>query len=519
MFPFNRFPGTNMHDLDLDWILKVVREMDIKLSNFITNWSNPITVYTYDDFADTKLIYLYMGNEVGYNHTHWYYYNTETEAWTDGGQYGAPHVDDELSSTSTNPLQNKIIAEQLTTMNETLQEMEDILQSFKLPELNPDGIIHIAHAGAEDLAPANTSQGLIWAKEVGFDYAELDVRACRDGFVICHNATTTGFAGYGDYTIREVNRSLLTKQPIIAGSYINLYPDLKMMDLDTAILICKQCKIVPQLELKDDNLNDDEVQLFYDTLKKYGILNNCTVKSFYYNCLDRLKTIDKSVRCEYIIEDDYTANIELAYNHGFDAVDIKIDGLTIERVMAAHNFGMFVDTWTIDSQGDAKTAIDCGVDAITTISNMFWTNGASMDYAIGVVQNIPIFNPAEAKNIESGNFINRNYVGSTAKENIYNTVFNSKYAITTGLIPGNGSGGDVIRFLIPSGIRAAVQGWDSDGAKIYDSGWINGDNAKHSFTSTGNCASYTISMNRTDGGELNQRVLNNVFNTINIRVV
>lgn len=474
------------------------------LAYFITNWSNPIAVSDYNEFTDKDHVYLYTGTQSGYLQYHWYYYDKTTEEWKDGGLYGSAVVDDELSPDSTNAVQNRVIYQ--------------ALHNFKMPITNPDGIIRVAHSGAEDVAPANSEQGIIWAKGCGFDYAELDVRCAQDGFVICHNATTAGFAGYNNYTIRDTSVSLLTTQDIISGSYINLYPDMKMMSLEQAIIVCKRCHIEPQFELKDDDLTDAEIQLFYDTLMKYGIRYNCTVKSFYSANLDKVKYIDSSVRCEYIIEEDFTNNINLAYDHGFDSISLLISSVNVERVQRAHNFGLTVNCWTIRSQAEAKIAIDCGVDAITTSSNMYWTNGADMDYAIGVVRNIPIFNPMERDNILEGNFINRNYLGSTPLSGIYNTTFNGKYAITTGRIVGNGSGGDIIRFLIPANIRGAVQGWDSDGNKVYDSGWSTGDGLMHSFTSTGNCASYTITLNRTDTGYLNQRVLNDVYASINVRV-
>ena len=501
---FNHYPYSDFHELNADWLIETVKKVEAAVNAFIKNWSNPKTVSSYTDFTDTKLIYLYVGDEIGYVKNHWYYYDPDTSTWTDGGLFGSAVVDDALSDTSTNAVQNKVIYE--------------ALQRFRSQTRDPAGCIRIAHAGAEDLAPANSTQGIIWAKYSGFDHIELDVRAASDGFVICHNDTTTGFAGYNDYVIRNTPVSVLTNETIISGSYISLYPNLKMMDLETAIKACKRCELIPHLELKDEDLTNDEIQLFYDILKENGIRDNCTVKSFYYGNLDKIKYIDSAIRCELILEDDYTSNIQLAYNHGFDAVDIKIDDVTEARVQAAHDFGLFVNTWTINSQATAKTALDAGADAITTSGSMYWTNGASLDYAIGTVKNIPIFTPYERDQILEGSFINRNYLGSTAKEGIYNTTFNGKYAITTGLIPGNGSGGDIIRFLIPTNIKGAVQGWDSDGVKVYDSGWITGDDAKHSFTSTRNCASYTVTLNRTDSGYLNLRVCNDVFATINVRI-
>ena len=39
------------------------------------------------EMIDTSSVYLYNGTETGYTAGHWYFYNTGTSAWTDGGQY------------------------------------------------------------------------------------------------------------------------------------------------------------------------------------------------------------------------------------------------------------------------------------------------------------------------------------------------------------------------------------------------------------------------------------------------
>ena len=117
MFPINWFPGTNMHDLDLDWIIRVVREMDITLKDFVTNYSNPNIVYSSDEMINRKLIYLYVGDEYGYNKNYWYYYNANLGAWTAGGLYGSAVVDDSLDEDSTNAVQNKVITEKINELS------------------------------------------------------------------------------------------------------------------------------------------------------------------------------------------------------------------------------------------------------------------------------------------------------------------------------------------------------------------------------------------------------------------
>lgn len=50
--------------------------------------SGGITVVdTVAEMVDTEAVYLYNGTETGYTSGHWYFYDTGTSSWTDGGEY------------------------------------------------------------------------------------------------------------------------------------------------------------------------------------------------------------------------------------------------------------------------------------------------------------------------------------------------------------------------------------------------------------------------------------------------
>ena len=92
MWPFgfwNKYPYTNFHEMNDDWVLCKIRQLDATMSAFVKNWSSPVLAYSYVDFVDKKLIYLYVGDEAGYNQNHWYYWDKISNSWKDGGLYGA----------------------------------------------------------------------------------------------------------------------------------------------------------------------------------------------------------------------------------------------------------------------------------------------------------------------------------------------------------------------------------------------------------------------------------------------
>ena len=62
--------------------------------------SPPLMATTAAEMVNTKKIYVYTGNETGYNHGYWYYY--DNSRWKAGGIYSAVTVEDELRTLVNN---------------------------------------------------------------------------------------------------------------------------------------------------------------------------------------------------------------------------------------------------------------------------------------------------------------------------------------------------------------------------------------------------------------------------------
>ena len=67
----------------------------------------PLVASDSSEMTDHTKIYVYVGSQTGYTYGHWYYW--DGNAWVDGGVYATSVADDNMSDTSTNPVQNKIV--------------------------------------------------------------------------------------------------------------------------------------------------------------------------------------------------------------------------------------------------------------------------------------------------------------------------------------------------------------------------------------------------------------------------
>lgn len=115
---------------DLEWIVKNLNRLDSTVQSFIKGYGMPIVVDQASLMKDKNKIYIYIGNEPGYTPGDWYYFNEETNLWTSGGAYGGYPVDDALSSTSTNAVQNKVVNAKFVSQQAAIDENSSDIEAL-----------------------------------------------------------------------------------------------------------------------------------------------------------------------------------------------------------------------------------------------------------------------------------------------------------------------------------------------------------------------------------------------------
>ena len=119
------------------------------LETVTTYKGQPVVVTSAEDMTDETVIYLYMGEEEGYNADHWYYYDTENETWTDGGAYVAnPVIIDDTLTQAGEAADAKATGDKITQLKSDLLllegEIPDTVQSITFDQTTGN-ISTIAH--------------------------------------------------------------------------------------------------------------------------------------------------------------------------------------------------------------------------------------------------------------------------------------------------------------------------------------------------------------------------------------
>ncbi len=95
----------------------IQKKNDEKFKFLRDNFGTPNIVTQASDMADTDKVYVYVGSEAGYNSGHWYYYDTGTSTWVDGGVYNSvAFVTDTTLTIAGQPADAKETGDRITAL-------------------------------------------------------------------------------------------------------------------------------------------------------------------------------------------------------------------------------------------------------------------------------------------------------------------------------------------------------------------------------------------------------------------
>ncbi len=248
----------------------------------------------------------------------------------------------------------------------------DLFLGYEAPEIkklsdsnieNTEEIKLTAHRGFSGVAPENTLVAFEKAGEYGFYAAECDVHLTKDGvWVIYHDDNifrlTNGFKNIEEATYEELQEYVIDN-----GVNVDYYPNQKIPTLEEYLIICKDMKIIPQIEIK--NGSKEKLQEILDLLEKYELKENAIIISCKSEMIKKVRELDEKIELWYLVEEITEENIneckdnnyKLAFNHK------KNDEEIIKKAIGQ---GLTLCAWTVDDLTVLEELYNLGVKYITT---------------------------------------------------------------------------------------------------------------------------------------------------------
>ena len=284
-----------------------------------------------------------------------------------------------------------------------------------------------AHRGGRDARPENTMYSNAYAMVMGATSIECNMQLTKDGqIVMSHNPILNpditrdkdgNYVPKNKYDIRTMTVDQLKQfdvgvmNPEI-GEYYDLHGrtqimhDAQLPTLDEVMQLIQSYgdkKIVLNIETKsypDPNTmeyknNADPkkfVEVFNDTVKKYGMEDRVVLQSFDWRTLIEMKKLNPNISTSALwqassswesygnqkspwlggldIKDYDNDPVKAAHAIGVDIVSPYYMDVTKEMVDEAHSLGMKIVPWTVNDEKDMNELLDMGVDGI--ISDRAW---------------------------------------------------------------------------------------------------------------------------------------------------
>ena len=230
----------------------------------------------------------------------------------------------------------------------------------------PNKIILYGHRGARGEAPENTVAGFEYARRLGINAFELDVRLTADGrLAVIHDAkvdrTTDAIGEVATFSAAQLAlldaRGRFRDWPMPCGVPI-LDDVLASIGLDERLEIEIKTDSPARLEQVCDRL--------VASAERYKLAGRATFSSFDPTALDILSHRAPEWPRGYIGAFDGPQWLETALTHGCTQVDVPVTSGSKQIVRAAHTCGLRVTGWPGNTAEQLTTLVDWGVDGITT---------------------------------------------------------------------------------------------------------------------------------------------------------
>lgn len=224
----------------------------------------------------------------------------------------------------------------------------------------------IAHRGLSAQAPENTLQAIEKAGQAGFKRVELDIRQTADGiWVLSHNdkleKMTNGKGKITQLTYREILDFILDN-----GANIEQYDNIRIPDLNAALLTCMTHNVMPVIEIK--SYKTGGIEKLYNMLQEKCLLKSVAVISFDRQALVEFHSLSPQTELWLLTKAlDYNAQ---AFASEYPEIGISFKGNnksnTQEAIKSLKKKGISLAAYTINDEALFKRLYDLGIRIFTT---------------------------------------------------------------------------------------------------------------------------------------------------------
>ena len=223
---------------------------------------------------------------------------------------------------------------------------------------------NFAHRGFSGKYPENTLLAFRKAIEAGADGIELDVHLSCDGIpVIIHDETldrtTNGTGPVSSYTAEEL------KGFDASASFRGVYGKNEIPTLREYFELIRDTGIITNIELKTgvDPYPGIEKKTL-ELIDEFHLRDRIIISSFNHYSVLRMKELAPDMIYGFLEESWIIDMTGYGKKHGIQCLHPIFNAVTEEYAAAAHEAGLLMNVWTVNTRKDMNDMISKGVHAI-----------------------------------------------------------------------------------------------------------------------------------------------------------
>ena len=232
---------------------------------------------------------------------------------------------------------------------------------FLLKDIDLDAeVLVIAHRGSSLAAPENTMAAVNLGLEESADYIEIDVQEDADGqIVVIHDADFKRVAGL-DRAIADVTRA--DARDIDIGSWFDPKFSSERLPTLKQVLDAADGHAGVNIELKYTSRAVDLAQRVLDVVSTAGAEDRVEYMSLSYEGTQELRRLDPEATVGFLSN----VSIGKLTDTNVDFLAVSSRAATPGLISDAHDAGMLVYVWTVNTPRAMALFIDRGIDGIIT---------------------------------------------------------------------------------------------------------------------------------------------------------
>lgn len=226
----------------------------------------------------------------------------------------------------------------------------------------------IGHRGARGEAPENTLSGFRYLRQLGVRAVELDIVVSADGeLVVIHDSfidrTTLGHGRVGELTTAELAAVNATHRA---------FPDWPETEgIPTLRAVMEVLRDFEHIQFEVKARSEDESLLvaekFPPLWREFGFGNRAWTTSFNPYYLEYVRRAAPEIPRGFLFELDFSLDpVAIALALGCGALGPHQERCSPDLVRQAHEAGLLVSTWTVNTPARMRELAAMGVDSIIT---------------------------------------------------------------------------------------------------------------------------------------------------------